>query len=97
MKPVFMFLYIYLQPVIHGYLVDYGLDYDTYCNYMSIDGVWGDLVVHYILTKLLLIAYTTLTPCNEVRFNKDKSTDNPHQYDIVIAYNGKNHYVSTCK
>ena len=97
MKPVFIFLYIYLQPVIHGYLVDYGLDYDMYCNYMLINGVWGDLVVHYVLAKLLLIAYTILTPYNEVRFNKDKSTDNPFQYDTVIAYNRKHHYVSTRK
>ena len=58
MKKVVMFFKIYLQPVIHGYLVDYGLDYETYCNYMSINGVWGDLVVHYVLAKLLLITYT---------------------------------------
>ena len=77
--------------------MDYGLTYDNYCNYMVIDRVWGDLVMHFVLTKLLPISYTIVTPFNEVTFKKEKSSSNPFNYEIVVVYNGKHHYISTCK
>ena len=64
---------------------------------MVIDGVWADLVMHFELAKLLPISYTIVTPFNEVTFNKEKSSSNPFDYEIIVAYNGKHHYISTHK
>ena len=87
-----------MQPKIIGYLVDYGLTYDDFITYMSIDGVWGDLVCNYVLAKCLPVLYKVVTPTTTCEFNEDKHIPgDPDQLDIVVVYNGFNHYISSSK
>ena len=80
-----------------GYFVDYGLTYDDFVTYMSIDGVWGDLVCNYVLAKCLTVPYKVVTPTT-CEFNEDKYIPgDPDQLNIVVVYNGFNHYISSSK
>ena len=87
-----------LQAEIIGYLVDYGLTYDDFVTYISIEGVWGDLVCNYVLAKCLPVPYKIVTPTTTCEFNEDKRIPgDPDQLDIVVVYNGFNHYISSSK
>ena len=87
-----------MQPKINGYLVDYGLTYDDFITYMSIDGVWGDLVCNYVLAKCLPVPYKVVTLTTTCKFNEDKHIPgDPDQLNIVVVYNGFNHYISSSK
>ena len=65
---------------------------------MSIDGVWGDLICHYILAKLLQVPYMIVTPHMTVSFNEHLIDDHDElQLEICSVYNGCNHYNSSSK
>ena len=87
-----------MQQKIIGYLVDYGLTYDDFITYMSIDSMWGDLVCNYVLAKCLPVPYKVVTPTTTCEFNEDKCIPgDPDQLEIVVVYNGFNHYISSSK
>lgn len=63
---------------------------------MSLDGVWGDLVCNYVMSKILPMPFTVVTPKLTWTANEEKRTHHiATPYEIVIVYNGFNHYVST--
>ena len=80
---------------MQGYLDDYGLGYKEYCVYMSCDGIWGDLIFHYILSRILPIPYMVITPHTTVEFNDERSHKSTHK--ICSVYNGYNDYSSSSK
>ena len=83
--------------------MDYGLTYDDFVTYMSIDGVWGNLVCNYVLANCLPVPCKVVTPTTACEFNEDKCIPgDPDQLEIVVVYNGYNangfnHYISSSK
>lgn len=87
------------QLQISGYTADYRLSYDDYCTFMSMDKKWGDHVILYVLSLILPIPIKVVScgvtwTANE---HLDESEVFPMQYDIVLVYKNKNHYMSSSK
>ena len=84
---------------MQGYLADYKLTYDQYVIYMSRDGIWGDLLCNYILSLILPVPYMVISAKLTWSANQERSNAQlfPEQYDIVVVYNNKNHYLSSSK
>ena len=76
---------------------NYCLRYD-FITHMSLGGVWGNLVCNYVLVKCLPVPYKVVTPTTTFEFNEDKcKPGDPDQLEIVVVYNGYNHYISSIK
>ena len=60
--------------------------------------MWGNLICHYILAKLLQVLSMVLTPHMTITFNDhlvDETDD--LQMHVCSVYNGHNHYNSSHK
>ena len=65
---------------------------------MGMEGVWGDLICHFILSKILEMPYVIVTLFNTVEFNMNLLDEtNILQLHIYVEYNGFNLYNSTHK
>jgi hypothetical protein len=72
--------------------------YKSYCHYMMQAGNWGDEVVIALLGQLLnvkisLLDFKTYPPKEHTYFHNSKLG----KADIVLVYDGRNHYFTACK
>lgn len=81
---------------MYPYLIDYKMTYERYCDYMSFDSIWGDIICLHVLSMILNIPITVLTPHMTWSANEDlHGNDRDLQFEVVLIYNGFNHYTST--